>query len=81
MLKNCCKNKSIYYQQHVGSALDLTNATQSLIPFDKYGMIGPYALFRVKTLYANNRSCSFRPELVRHVCLIVPFPLTHSTQF
>ncbi len=43
--KNCCKHTSPYCHRHVGSTLNLINATQSAIPVDKYGMIGPYSLF------------------------------------
>ncbi len=43
--KNCCKDTSPYCHQHVGSTWNLINATQSVMPVDKYGMIEPYSLF------------------------------------
>ncbi len=39
--KNCCKDASLYCNQHVGSTSNLINATQSVTPVDNYGMIGP----------------------------------------
>ncbi len=43
---NYLQNKLPYFQQHVGLKSNLINATQSSMPADKYGMIGPYSLFR-----------------------------------
>ncbi len=46
--KNCLPNLSPNFNQHDESILSLITATQSLIPVDDYGMIGPYSLFREK---------------------------------
>ncbi len=36
------------FHQHDGLILGLINVVQSILPIDKYGMIGPYSLFREK---------------------------------